>query len=312
MTSPAQPSSPPQSDPGRRAPLAAADAPGSPRVQLPRVCLRLSVAAAVIAAAGSIVALMATHRIYGRETVDLIDPSTAQDAVNLVVVAPLIVLLGVRAGRGSVRAYTCWLGCLAFTAYSYAIYTFSIHFGPLFLAWVAVLGLAFYALVAALATVDAAPVARWFGHRAMPLATWTLGLAASAFGLLWLSQILPDLLAGRASASAAALNLPTNPVHVLDLALFLPAVAASGVLLLRRTALGYLTAPGNLVFLALTCLPILVTPAVAEVRGHDPSWSVTVPIGVALVAATAVLTRTLTHATRGPDLARRPRTEPRQ
>jgi hypothetical protein len=149
-------------------------------------------------------------------------------------------------------------------------------------------------------------------ERGSRLAGWTLIVFAALFTLRWLSEIVPDMLAGNPSRSATIWKVPTNPVHVLDLALFLPAVAASGVLLLRRTALGYLTAPGNLVFLALTCLPILVTPAVAEVRGHDPSWSVTVPIGVALVAATAVLTRTLTHATRGPDLARRPRTEPRQ
>jgi len=204
----------------------------------------------------------------------------------------------VRAGRGSVRAYTCWLGCLAFTAYSYAIYTFSIHFGPLFLVWVAVLGLAFYALVTALATVDAAPVARWFGHRAMPLTTWTLGLAASAFGLLWLSQILPDLLAGRASASAAALNLPTNPVHVLDLALFLPAVLTSASLVRRRRPLGYATAPGVLVFLALTCLPVLLTPLMALAHGRDAAWSAALPLGTVLALTSIVLYRTLRQTPR--------------
>jgi hypothetical protein len=54
------------------------------------------------------------------------------------------------------------------------------------------------------------------------------------FTLLWLSQIVPDLLAHRPSTSASQWNVPTNPVHVLDLAFFLPAAAASGVLLLRR------------------------------------------------------------------------------
>jgi hypothetical protein len=63
------------------------------------------------------------------------------------------------------------------------------------------------------------------------------------FGAVWLSQIVPDLLSGRASTSASSVLLPTNPVHVLDLALFLPAVVTSGVMLLRGRPFGYVTAP---------------------------------------------------------------------
>ena len=262
-------------------------------LRLPRLWQWLSVAAAVLAWAGSGVGLAARGQIYGREAVDLADQAVAQDIVNLVIVAPLTVLLSVWARRGSVRAYTAWLGCLAFTAYSYAIYAFSIHFGPLFLVWVAVLGLAFFSLVGALVSVDAVPVLEWFGRRPMPLAAGWLGVAATAFGLLWLSQIVPDLVAGRASTSAALLDLPTNPVQVLDLALFLPAVLTSAALLLRRRPLGYATAPGVLLFLALTCLPVLVTPLVALVDGRSPNWGAVVPLGVVLAATVLVLRRTL-------------------
>ncbi|PZS32355.1 MAG: hypothetical protein DLM61_06965 [Pseudonocardiales bacterium] len=37
------------------------------------------------------------------------------------------------------------------------------------------------------------------------------------------------------------------------------------------------------------CLPILVTPFIANARGHEPGWAVLVPIGVVFVAALAVL-----------------------
>jgi uncharacterized membrane protein YqjE len=79
----------------------------------------------------------------------------------------------------------------------------------------------------------------------------------------------------------------------LDLAFFLPAVGATGVLLLRRHPLGYVTAVGQLVWIGLTCLPILVTLMVAQVRGHSPSWFVAVPIGVLLLASLAVIWRLL-------------------
>jgi len=263
------------------------------RVFLPGPWWWLSVAAAAIAAVGSVIGLLATQRIYGRETTGFIDQSTAQDAVNLAVVVPLTVALGFRARRGSVPAFTCWLGCVAFTAYSYAIYAFAIHFGPLFLAWVAVLGLSFYALLGALTTADLSAVSRWFGDRAMRVTGWTLVVSAAAFALLWLSRIVPDLLAGRASASAAALNLPTNPVHVLDLALFLPAVLASATLLLRRRPLGYVTAPGVLLFLALTCVPVLVTPLMSLAYDRTPDWGATAPIGVVFLVSAGVLVRTV-------------------
>jgi hypothetical protein len=96
-------------------------------------------------------------------------------------------------------------------------------------------------------------------------------------------------LAGDPSTSASDWKIPTNPVHVLDLAFFLPAASASGVLLLRRHRVGYATAPGQLTWVALTCLPILVTPLVAESRGHEPGWAVMAPIGVLFVLTLTVL-----------------------
>lgn len=62
-------------------------------------------------------------------------------------------------------------------------------------------------------------------------------------------------------------DVPTDPVHVLDLALFLPATCAAGALLLRRRGMGYAAAPSALVWLGMISLPILVTPFVVLGRG---------------------------------------------
>ncbi len=239
------------------------------------------------------VGLFAPDSVYGKETSALADAAGAQDLVGLVVVAPLLIALVVGTSRGAPGPRLCWLGCLAFTAYNYAIYAFSIHFGPLFLLWVAVLGLSLFSLIGGLtalqrqALTDVADVGevRWVG--------WFLIAVAVLFGLLWLGEIVPDLLAGRPSTSAATWRVPTNPVHVLDLAFFLPAVGLSGTALLRHRWLGGATAAGQLVFLALTCLPVLVTPVVAQVRGHQGAWSAVGPVGVLFVATVLVLRRFL-------------------
>ena len=130
----------------------------------------------------------------------------------------------------------------------------------------------------------------------MRLPGWFLIVVAALFALLWLSEIVPDLLVGRPPTSAAEWNIPTNPVHVLDLAFFLPAACLSGVLLLRHHWLGYGSAVGQLVWLELTCLPILVTPFIANLRGDNPGWSVMVPIGLMALATLTVLLRILPSA----------------
>jgi hypothetical protein len=256
----------------------------------------LTLSVALLAAAASPAGLWAVDHFYNQETVLLFDQATAQDVVTLLLVAPLLAVLAVWARRGSLPALLCLPGFLAFTAYNYAIYAFSIHFCPLFLVWVAILGLSIFALVGVLATADLSAIEQRFAGRATPGPAWFLiGVAAALVVLLSLSEIVPNLLAGDPSRSARDWNVPTNPVHVLDLAFFLPAVIVSGVLLLRRRPRGYATAAGQLVWLALTCVPILVTPLVANARGHAPAWAVTVPIGVLLLATLAVLGLLLRH-----------------
>ena len=249
---------------------AAAEHPVGADAGLPVVWAALSVAAALLSMIASIVGLLAPNSLYGKETSTLADAATAQDLVGLVIVGPLLLVLAVLAARGSLRCWLCWLGLLSFTVYNYAIYAFSINFGPLFLVWVAVLGLALFALIGGFTALGTSTSETRLAAAPVLLTGWFLIVIATLFVMLWLSEIVPDLLAGRASTSAEDWKVPTNPVHVLDLAFFLPAVFVSGVLLLRRHRFGYATAPAQLIFLELTCLPILVTPAVANARGHDP------------------------------------------
>jgi hypothetical protein len=50
---------------------------------------------------------------------------------------------------------------------------------------------------------------------------------------------------------------------------------------------------GQLVWLELTCLPILVAPFIANLRGDNPGWSVMAPIGIMALATLTVLWRVL-------------------
>jgi hypothetical protein len=254
------------------------------------IWLWLSVGAALLAIASSVTSL-AVARIYAGLTPVFLPQALAQDIVNLAVAAPALLILAGLALRGSLRAYLLWLGVLTFTVYNYVIYAFSIPFGPLFLPWVGVLGLCLFALIGGVVAVDNERVAQSFtNRRAVVVVAWSLIVVALLFCLLWLSEDVPALLAGSVPQSVRDMAVPTNPVHVLDLAFFLPAVVVTGVQLLQRKAFAFTVAPAFIVFLVLTGLPILVTPVVQSMRGETAAWGVLVPIGTLTVAMIGLLT----------------------
>jgi hypothetical protein len=261
---------------------ARSDAAGSSRPprRWPRPWLALSIAAAGLAAGASAIGLVAVDRVYGNAYPVLTDQAIAQDLANLVIVSPVMIILAVGARRGSLRAHLALLGALAFTVYSYVIYTFSIEFGPLFLVWVAVLGLSMYALIGAVAALDPPEVRRRYGRTNVSVAASFLVVIGALFAMLWLGDIVPALAGGTSPAAAVGIGVPTNPVHVLDLAIFLPAVVFTGIWLLRGRDLGYVLAPGLLLFLSFTGVPILITPFVATARGNDAAWWLMAPIGL--------------------------------
>ncbi|MFJ6456096.1 hypothetical protein [Paenarthrobacter sp. NPDC091669] len=274
--------------------------------RLPRIWTWLSASAGVLAFTGSVLGILQPAAIYGRETDLLFNAALAQDVVNGLLVSPLLVILAFLARRGSMGSWLSLAGCLGFTAYNYSIYAFSIQFGPLFLVWTAVLGLSVFALAGTLASV-VPEAAHLVGRTATGLTGWVLIVTSALFTLLWLNEIFGDLLTGAPSRSASSWNVPTSPVHVLDLAFFLPAVFTSGVLLIRGHVWGHATAVGSLVFLGLTTLPILVTPIISYLRESPAGWGMMMPIGALSIALCVVFIRQLRSTRRQP---RSPSMEP--
>jgi hypothetical protein len=249
----------------------------------------LSIWTALLAILGNLVAL-GVPAIYAALKPGFYAQAVAQDVANLAVIAPLWIVVAILALRGSLRAYLLWLGVLTFTVYNYVLYTVAIPFGPLFLLWVAVLGLALWSLIGGAVTADHSAVRLAYKNpAAVRVAAWALIVVGILFALLWLSEDLPALLGGRAPASLQEMGLITNPVHVLDLGFFLPASILIGVWLLRSRPFAFTFAPGFLVFLILTGVPILLTPVLQAARGEAASWGVTLPIGTLTVLLLALL-----------------------
>ncbi|MGH2631600.1 MAG: hypothetical protein ACRDHI_13730, partial [Actinomycetota bacterium] len=79
------------------------------------------------------------------------------------------------------------------------------------------------------------------------------------------------------------------PVHVLDLAVFLPAAVAAGVLLWRRRAWGYVLAPVVLVAMIALAAGIVTLMVVLAARDLDATLGVGAAIALLAAVELAVL-----------------------
>ena len=195
--------------------------------------------------------------IYERDAVSWAVQGQGQDFANLVLVVPALLISGLLAMRGSRRAELVWLGVMFYVAYSYVVYAFDLTFNRLFLVYVAVLGCSVYGLIYGLAAGESTSLARALqGKRSVQATRIMLGISVMLFYLLWLRDIVPNLIANTVPAGLLDVGLPTNPVHVLDIGLTLPAMILTVIGLGKGQPISYRIAPALLVFVALMAAAI--------------------------------------------------------
>jgi hypothetical protein len=253
-------------------------------MKISKTALWLSVIDALLVLTASASGIL-LKSIYARETPSWAAEGMGQDIVNLVAgVALVIAAYGVN--KGSVKAFLVWSGVLLYLLYAYIIYAFDVHLNRLFLVYVAILGLSFYALVVSVIHLHLDSLHASFSAkipaRLVSVFFLVLGLV---FSLLWLLEEIPALVTGTIPPSVTQANLPTNPVHILDLGLSLPAMLMTALLLWRRKLLGSLLAGPLLVFSILTGTAILVIFLVMSSQGMPTSVGVEAFIATIIVVS---------------------------
>lgn len=222
---------------------------GSPWLWLTApICLLLAVATSVELLAGG---------VFRNDAPNFVAQAVGQDYVTLAVALPVLAISAIFTSRGSDRARLVWLGVLAYVLYTYAIYAFHVHFNALFLVYVALFGLSLYALAGGLATTNFGAVkARFVQNASARVASIFLAVITVLFYLVWLSEVVPALLAGDIPQSVADAGTPTGSAHVLDMAWILPAMGLTAFWLWRRRAIAYALAGSLLAFMSLITLAI--------------------------------------------------------
>ncbi len=176
--------------------------------------------------------------LYKYETVGSAAQTKANDLVVLVLGLPLLIASTWLAFRGSLRGQLLLTGTLGFFLYTYVSMAFLAAFNAFFLVYTALYSLSLFAFILSMMSFDLETLSGKFSER-LPRA-WIAGLLffIGAFLLLaWLGRILPPILQDQIPYLE---NATTMVIQAMDLGLILPLAFLSGILLLRRSAWGYL------------------------------------------------------------------------
>lgn len=189
--------------------------------------------------------------IYGHMSADVAIQGIAQDVVTLFIAIPVLIIALISSLRGYRRSRYLLAGTAMYFLVTYLFYMAMGMYNRLFLVYAALIGLSFFTLFLVLYQEGGSSIRERFSQRApAKFAGGFLVFNATAIALLWLSVVVPPLLDGSVYPDSLD-HYTTLIVQGYDLGLLLPVALVSGILLMRRRNLGYLSGTTYLVFLSL-------------------------------------------------------------
>jgi len=251
-------------------------------VMILMLSLPLAILTAIVSYAGVFI-----ESTYARENALYAAQGIGQDIINLFIVVPILLITAFFAWRKSKLGLLIWSGTIFYLAYSYTIYSFGLHFNNLFLAYCTILGLSFYSLIYFVIISLKEDVSEWFETKVSTKSTGIfLIVIAVLFYFIWLSEIIPAILINATPKSIIESGLQINPVHVLDIAICLPALIITGIALIKKKDIGLLLAPTMMIFCIFMAIAIAAMVLVMKAKGLEANLNLTIVFGLITFVST--------------------------
>jgi hypothetical protein len=167
---------------------------------------------------------------------ELLRSFLANDAANLIIGLPILLVSLWLTRRGSLFGLLSWPGVLLYVVYNYVAYLFGMPFGWTTLASLALVALSAYAIFYLMACIDRKSVQEQLSGAVL---VKTGGWFLVVFGVLFVSRAIGMLAQGSLPASGTGILIADMVLSTLWI--------ACGSLLLRRNPLGYASGLGMLI-----------------------------------------------------------------
>jgi len=194
--------------------------------------------------------------LYRNDTVFFAATFQALDVLTLVVGLPLLVISFQLYRRGSLRGGWVLAGALSYFLYNGASMAFATAYNPMFLVYTGLFSTSLFAFISTLTMFDLKGLAKCVSphlpHRVLAIFLFFAGIGML---FLWSSELIPSLAAGETPENLGPYT--TMYTHGFDLAVLMPTILMTGVLILKRNPLGYLLAVPLLVLNVLIGLCVI-------------------------------------------------------
>ena len=222
-----------------------------------------------------------TPDFYAAETLNWQAQSVGQDIVDLFFIAPCLIISTILVYRNNRTAILIWGGTMLYLTYSFTLYCFDVHFNKLFVHYCLCLGIAFYSTLYFLFTQYAWSLNRRFERNsASRIVAAYLVIIAVLFYFLWLAEIIPAIVKHTIPQSLVESGLFTNGVQVLDLAIILPAIFMTGIVLWKGWPFGFILAPMFLSFFILMDITIGTLAYIMYKKGVADNFNLAIIMSV--------------------------------
>ncbi len=236
-----------------------------------RIVTAFSILLVLLVAGVSLVGIF-TPDFYANEKLSWQVQALGQDIIDLVLVVPILLVTTLIAFNIEKTVVFLWAGILLYIIYTFTIYTFDIHFNKLFILYCIILGIALYVFLYFIYWQIKDPIIESINRTVVKVVGIYFLLIAVFFYFLWLLEIVPNAVNGTTPSSLMESGLPTNPIHVIDLAIFLPGIFITGILLLRNIKLALTISPFMLVFFILMDITIATLGAMMQQRDVEGNY----------------------------------------
>ena len=177
--------------------------------------------------------------LYRDDSVSVVAQGIAQDIVTLILGVPLLIVSLCMLLKGSLKGRLLLTGTLGYFLYTYVSYVFLWMYNSMFIVYIVLMSLSFFAFTLSILSVDINNLSSSFSKK---LPVKFLGgfqiFFAMASCLLWMGKIIPPIINGTVPVGLE--HYTTLVIQGLDLGFIVPIAILSGVLLIKRKPFGYL------------------------------------------------------------------------